>query len=393
MRTELQIIAIQWLQSVKEPKKGHRMKDSQSDKKMRNPAIELLRIIMLLQIVFLHVSDYGGFSKIANQLGGDRELTFWSIWLMCRCPVFVFIVIMGYYMCESKSGFNKKRLLKCYLPMLFYSVAIPVIYGIVYPKSITGVDYIRGFFPFLSRTWYFMTLYILVLMLSPFLNKMIEKLSRKEFLWLLAIIFFVFSVWQPLTMLEPFKEIVSLKKVVETVGGKSLYGFIYMYLLGAYMRKYHFLKFHEEDKGFLSGKWMYLITFIMLGLINTVLVYFYPDENIKQVIVYNDNPLVILQCVCIFRFFERTDLTRFGRTGRVINMISAGNMGIYMIHEHPLMRDVIWKRIFDINNVQFYTRKDYLLRILLIIIIIYAACWIIDRIVNIIPKLISKRKG
>lgn len=374
-------------------KKIHRMKDSQSDKKMRNPAIELLRIIMLLQIVFLHVSDYGGFSKIANQLGGNRELTFWLIWLMCRCPVFVFIVIMGYYMCESRSGFNKKRLLKCYLPMLFYSVAIPVIYGIVYPESITGADYIRGFFPFLSRTWYFMTLYILVLMLSPFLNKMIEKLSRKEFLWLLAIIFFVFSVWQPMTMLKPFQEIVSLKKVVETVGGKSLYGFIYMYLLGAYMRKYHFLKIHEEDKGFLSGKWMYLFTFIVLGLMNTAFVYFYPDENIKQVIVYNDNPLVILQCVCIFRFFEKTDLTRFGRAGRVINMISAGNMGIYMIHEHPLMRDVIWKRIFDINNVQFYTRKDYLLRILLIIIIIYAACWTIDRIVNIIPKVISKRKG
>ncbi|MBQ8949642.1 MAG: hypothetical protein IJ065_00555 [Eubacterium sp.] len=48
------------------------MKDSQSDKKMRDPGIELLRIIMLLQIVFLHVSDYGGFSKIANKLGGGR---------------------------------------------------------------------------------------------------------------------------------------------------------------------------------------------------------------------------------------------------------------------------------------------------------------------------------
>ena len=68
----MQIIAIQWLQSVKEQKKGHRMKDSQSDKKMRDPGIELLRIIMLLQIVFLHVSDYGGFSKIANKLGGGR---------------------------------------------------------------------------------------------------------------------------------------------------------------------------------------------------------------------------------------------------------------------------------------------------------------------------------
>ena len=369
------------------------MKETKNNKKMRNPGIELLRIIMILQIIFLHVSDYGGFSKISNRLGGDRELTFWIIWLMSRCPVFVFMVIMGYYMCESKSGFNVRRLLKCYLPMYFYSLAIPVVYGMLYPKSITKEDYIRGFFPFLSRTWYFMTLYILVLMLSPFLNKMIEKLSGKEFLCLLAVFFFVFSLWQPLSMLEPFTEILSLNKVVSTVGGKSLYGFIYMYLLGAFMRKYHFLKLHEEGRGFLSSRWMYLITFIALGLINTALVYFYPDENIRKVIVFNDNPLVVLQCACIFRFFERTDLTRFRRTGKVINAISAGNLGIYMIHEHPLMRDVIWERLFDINNVRFYIGKYYLLQIVLIIVIIYAACWTIDRIVNLIPKIISKFKG
>ena len=368
------------------------MNETVTDKKMRNPGIELLRIIMMLQIIFLHVSDYGGFSKISNQMGGKVELTFWIIWLLCRCPVFVFVVIMGYYMCESKTGFNTKRLLKCYLPMLFYSVAITVIYGIVYPGNVAKADYVKAFIPFLSRIWYFMTLYILVLMLSPFLNKMIEKLSRKEFICLLAICFFVFSVWQPLTILEPFSRLFSLKKVVATVGGKSLYGFIYMYLLGAFMRKHHFLKIHEDGEGVLNSKWMYLLAFILLGLINTAIVYLYPDKSIKELIIYNDNPLVILQCVCIFRFFEKTDLTKYHRTGRIINTISAGNLGIYMIHEHPLMRDVIWKRIFYINNVEFYSRKDYLIMIMLIIIIIYVSCWLIDRVVNLILKPI-KCKG
>ena len=369
------------------------MENKQNKSTSRNSSIELLRILMMLQIIFLHVSDYGEYTDIASEMKGRVELTYWVIWLMCRCPVYVFVIIMGYFLSETKTDFNRKRLLKCYLPMYFYSVSIPLIYGLFRPDQVARSQYIQAFIPFLSRTWYFMTLYLLVLILSPYLNKMLRHLDRKEFLILIGICFCVFSIWQPLSVLEPFDRIIGTKKIFSTQGGKSLYDFIYMYFLGAYMRRYHIFRSHENDdkKNMWNNPLIYLAGFLLLGLINVIIVYKYPDKGIESVIGYNDNPLVVLQCTCLFRFFEKLDISRWPNICETINFISAGNLGIYMIHEHPLIRKLIWGEIFDINNVAFYSQKWYLVKIIMIIIIIYAVCWMIDFLRR-LPFLIFKRK-
>ena len=360
-------------------------------KKSRNSNIELLRILMMLQIIFLHVSEYGEYSNIASLLEGKTELIYWVLWLMCRCPVFVFIIIMGYFLSETKTDFNRKRMLKAYLPMYFYSLAIPFVYGIFRPEEVTDELKIKAFIPFLSRTWYFMTLYLLVLILSPYLNKMVRGLTRNQFLGLLGICFFMLCIWQPLSMLEPFEGIIGLKKILSTQGGKSLYDFIFMYLLGAYMRRYHIFSSHNNESDNMWNKpFIYLVGFLLLGLINVFIVYKYPDDGIDSVIGYNDNPLVVLQCTCIFRFFEKLDLSRFPKAGFVINAISAGNLGIYMIHEHPLIRNLIWEELFPLGTPKFYMQKNYLLQIVLVILIIYCACWVIDAVVRYMGRLVKK---
>lgn len=360
-------------------------------KKPRNSNIELLRIFMMLQIIFLHVSEYGDYSDIAALLKGKNELIFWVIWLMCRCPVFVFIIIMGYFLSGTKTDFNRKRVLKTYLPMYFYSLAIPLIYGIFRPEEITDEVRIKSFIPFLSRTWYFMTLYLLVLILSPYLNRMVRGLSRNQFLGLLGICFFMLCIWQPLSMLEPFEGIIGLKKILSTQGGKSLYDFIFMYLLGAYMRKYHIFNSHNNTSDNLWNKpFIYLAGFLLLGLINVFIVYQYPDEGIDSVIGYNDNPLVVLQCTCIFRFFEKLDLSRYEKAGRIINYISIGNLGVYMIHEHPLIRHLIWDELFVVDKISFYTGVGFLFKIIGIILLIYIVCWLIDWLRRMLAALVKK---
>ena len=348
--------------------------------KKRNANIELLRIIMMMQIIFLHISDYGDYSDIAKRIEGHTELLYWILWLMCRCPVFVFVVIMGYFLSTSKPEFNIKRLLKCYLPMLFYSLSITFACGIYKPGVLSTEHYIKAFLPFLSRTWYFMTLYLLVLILSPYLNRMIQGLDRKHFLILIGICFCLFSIWQPLSMLEPFDEIIGIKKILSTQGGKSLYDFIYMYLLGAFLRRYHLFRTHDNtpDDSIWSKPYLYLLGFLGLGFLNVIIVYTYPDMGIENVIGYNDNPLVVLQCICIFRTFEKMNLTKFPQISSVINYISAGNLGVYMIHEHPFIRPFIWEKIFNTDNITFYTEGHYLLNFLLIIILVYSFCWMID---------------
>ena len=360
--------------------------------KKRRSNIELLRILMMLQIIFLHISDYGDYTEIANELGGRTELIYWLVWLMNRCPVYVFVVIMGYFLSTTGDEFNVKRILKVYQPMWFYSVAIPVICCIVSPKRVSGEYCIKAFIPFLSRTWYFMTLYILVLIISPYLNRMIDGLDRKRFLMLIGICFFLFSIWQPLSMLEPFEGIIGTKKILFTQGGKSLYDFIYMYILGAFLRKYHIFSNHENipDKSIWNNPLVYLSGFILMGLINLLIVNVYPDQGIESIIGYNDNPVVVLQCVLLFRTFEKLDLSRFPKLGNVINYISAGNMGVYMIHEHPLIRPLIWDEIFATYDIEFYSHHLYLLKFLMIMLIVYFTCWSIDWMRKMCAKFISK---
>ena len=348
--------------------------------KRRNSNIELLRILMMLQIIFLHISEYGEYAGIAKKLGGKTEQIYWLVWLMNRCPVFIFVIITGYFLSTSGTEFNVKRLLKTYIPMLFYSMTIPVIYGLIRPHTVSSSQYIRSFFPFFSRTWYFMTLYLLVIILSPYLNRALENLNRTYFLILIGICFMLFSVWQPLSMLEPFEGIIGIKKILSTEGGKSLYDFIYMYILGAFLRRYHLFEKHENipEKSIWNNPLIYLLGFILMGILDVLIVNIYPDSGIEKIITFNDNPIVVLQCVLLFRTFEKLDLSRFQKIGNVINYISAGNFGVYMIHEHPLIRSFIWDDIFRTDDISFYNESAYLAKFILIILAVYAGCWIID---------------
>ena len=66
-------------------------------KKVRESGLELGRMIIMFQIVFLHVCTYGNYAGAAKADGGIHEVLFYLIWLMCRGPVLLLIMIMGYF--------------------------------------------------------------------------------------------------------------------------------------------------------------------------------------------------------------------------------------------------------------------------------------------------------
>jgi Uncharacterized protein conserved in bacteria len=351
--------------------------------KKRKISIELLRIIMMLQVIFLHVSYYGGYASAAQSKGGISALLYWILWLNSRCPVYMFIIIMGYFLCESGTTLKIDRFLKTYITMMFYSVGIVLVVGIINPNYVNINWFIRSVLPVMSKTWYFMSLYFLMLVISPYINKLISQLDKKEHLILLGICFAIFCVWQQMTILKPFDNVLSVKNVISTDGGKSLYDFIFMYLIGAFLRKY---KLFELRRG------IYLLGFILAGAINILLVYIYPDPAIRTLVTNNDNFFVVIQCICLFRFFETMDSKKFKKSGKLINYISAGNLGVYMIHEHPIIRKLIWEKIFRTNNNEaFYNSPFVILKIIGIIVIIYISCWMVDFIRRFfIRKIVSK---
>lgn len=335
-------------------------------KNPRNSSLELLRILMMLQIILLHAAEYGGYSAMAQELGGIHAALYWFLYNMSHYSVFVYVMISGYFLSASAEGGSFRRILRAYLPMLFYALVIPVAVSFIGYPTVKATDVIRAFLPFLSRTWYFMTLYIILLFLVPYLNKLVHAMDRREFLWLLGGLFFLFSVWQPLSMVSPYDDVISVYQILHTDGGKSIYGFAAMYLLGAFLRRYHFLPEGGKWRRYYRN-WMNLAAVFILAGIHTAACYLSPD--FRSIAHYNDAPLNVLQCIFLFRFFAGMQFT-----SRFINAVSACNLGVYIIHEHNLIRQFIWHRIFPLTDLRIYETPLYILRLLGIPLAIFAVC-------------------
>ncbi len=340
--------------------------------KERESGIELLRIILMLQVIFLHVSNFGEFASINRDWGGIHELVYWINQTLCRCPVYVFMLISGYFSVTSKTTMQTvwKKAGTIYLPMIFYSLVITLILGTTGLVPVTGTEIVKSFFPLTSGTWYFMSVYLLVFILSPVVNSALTKLSKKDFQILLAVLFVMFSIWQVISKIEPIDLVVRTTSIIETTKGRGLDGFLFMYIIGAYLRLHR----PREEK----VAWKYLFLYVGFAVIDIIIVYASRGvpvlENYAKVVNYNNAPIAIIQGVCLLLFFRTL---RF--KSKIINKISTHNLGVYMVHEHWLMRNLIWDKIFvATQSPAFYTSPIYMVKIYAIILVIYVSCWIID---------------
>ncbi|MBO4579302.1 MAG: acyltransferase [Clostridiales bacterium] len=364
-----------------------------SGAKTRHAGIELLRILMMLEIVYLHLAIHGGFETVAEESTGFLKVSYWTLLLFARCPVYVFVMITGYFLSTAGTKINFKRLLKVYLPMLFYSIVLRIVFAIAERGVDNPIVFVKSCLPVISKQWYFMTLYLLIVIFSPFLNLMIERLDRKQFLILVGLLFFIFSIWQPLSKLDPMRQVVKIENILWTEEGKGLYGFVYMYIVGAFMRRHKFIKKAEDGKSIFDKPWIYIVLFFVFLTLNVLLVLFYPDKRVEKVAYYYDHPLTVLQGICLFRIFEMIKLDKFPKLGKVIAFISAGNLGVYMISEFTKSRTLLWTQWFNVSDPKFYGGRFWLIKLALIVFAVYCGCWLLDLLTRrVITRLVENTK-
>lgn len=359
--------------------------------KTRDSGVELLRIILMFQVIFLHICDYGGFSAINLELGGVHEFIYWVHQIFSRCPVYIFILISGYFSVTSKSTMKSiwPKAKNIYLSAIFYSLGVTFFLLILGTADIGKKDIVKSFLPFTSRTWYFISVYLIVLVLSPVVNLALTRLSKKDYRILLAVLFFMFSIWQVVATIEPVNKIISVNSVIETTRGRGLYGFLFMYIIGGYIR----LHVKQEEK----PAWKYLAASFGFVFLDVILVYALKGipilENYASVVTLNNAPFAIMQAVCLLLFFKTVHFK-----SKFINKLSSHNLGVYMLHEHWLMRRVIWNKVFlATQNTAFYSSPFYLVKVYTIIFIIYVAGILLDMtrafIFSVIEKIYKRIKN
>ena len=125
-------------------------------KNNRDSSFELLRIIMMIYIVFIHFGSVSGYYSYAPKLPTGHYYLYHFAWLATRCPVNVFFILTGYFLTKKDISYKKikEKIKKIYKLMIFYSITICLTGLIFHLWKFNEINIPKMFTPFISATWY-----------------------------------------------------------------------------------------------------------------------------------------------------------------------------------------------------------------------------------------------
>lgn len=343
------------------------MENYNKNERMSN--FELLKIISIIFVLFHHFY-YNNFEldytniKI-NQIIIQILSAFGKVGINC------FVLITGYFMVKSKKKIKKIILL--WSEILFYSFSITFFYIIFINKGLNNInikDIIKCIMPINQEHYWFMTAYIILYVISGFINKLIYKLTQSEFLKLILILGII---W-----------VISPSFIFAKIGLSNIDWFIFLYLIGGYIRLYPIHLLDSNIKFVHTALSMLVLASILLIILLNIFykkIQFDPlrfSLPMNQIIPFGIS-------ILLFSIFKNLKI----KNSRIINKVSSCSLGIYLIHTHILIRNFIWIRTFKVNQ---YVNSNYLvLYELATVSTVFVVCMIIDIIrKNTVEKILSK---
>lgn len=340
-------------------------------KKQRDSGIELLRIVAMLMVIGVHIFLYGGYFDRACEYNDLVKSSAYFLKLFFRPAVNIFVVITGYFMVRSAFDLKAsyKRLLSLYGTVYFYSIVLGIIFFAGQAHFETSrsdtLVLLRMFLPLTFQEWYFLTDYFLMCLFAPFVNIILQKLSKKEYLCLLTISIFVMSIWQYIMNIDPFLQEHCNYGYEGIVNGKNVFSFLYVYMLGGYVG------LHMKPKK--RPNFVYLIGIFLCVWANYFIWMNYGEVlNYNKVAISYTNPFIVSGAVLFLLFFKDLHFH-----SRLVNLLGSTTIGIYALHEMEYVRNFIWEKLsfaeLDCSNL-----GTNLLRIFIIMLFVFFTGAIID---------------
>ena len=144
-------------------------------KKNRDSNIELLRIIAMCLIIFHHMALNTG---IVDGYTINGNMIFGIIGgIGGKIGVVIFLLITGYFSINKNFSFKKVFIL--WLQIFCYSVGFMLVFRLTGIEKWSKVDTLKTFFPLAYNQYWFITTYLYLLLLIPFINKFLNSLTKE----------------------------------------------------------------------------------------------------------------------------------------------------------------------------------------------------------------------
>ena len=351
--------------------------------KKRASNIELLRIVAMIMIVASHFACHG--VQHCNDTVNAYKIwetgsIFNKLFVSFLTPggmvgVACFFMITGYFNIDKKKFSLKKVLLQGSFYGIF-SVFVLVIAKLL-KYNFTDIDYsvlfstaVKSIFVPITNggVWWFLTAYVYLMFLTPFLNAVVQKLNKKGYMFFILVIWFI---------------IYSLDGTLSGLYWSVQRGVMF-YLIGGYIKTYVDIKNITQ-----KGKVLLFITAVSSWIVDFVLM-FYVDEKryiiknqisnmIDTIYVMLGNGIILAVPVVICSIAIFILFLSFDFENKFVNNIAKTTFGIYLIHDSIFARSFIWHGIFKVDTV-LYSKTLFPIYAICSVIIVFAVCAFIDMI-------------
>lgn len=323
----------------------------------RKSNFELLRIIAMMMIVSGHMYAQAFDLSMINIAGNSFMIIFCSA---ARIAVNLFLMTGIWFMVDSK--FRVSQIIKLYSALWFYSVGITIIL-LLFRVQVGMKNILSCFFPFIRRWMWFVPAYLSLLLLSPFLKTICDRMAEKEM--------------RGITLVGAFL-IVFMSTVSEMMDTFfcALTWFVYCYFLIKYYKKYLYQKIKCENICLFTSILLYivLVSIRLISYFGEGPIYHLLGKISTQYLMdYKSIPNVLCS-IGIFIFFSKLEIG----SRRCINEVARNTLDIYMIHQCPTLIPILWTDIF--KSRVWERSGNFIFIFIFVLIMVYLLGSVIGRI-------------
>lgn len=289
----------------------------------RDSRFELLRILSMFLIILFHFEYFGEAWRMDKANSLLNQIILSSYLPFGKIGVYLFVMITGYFV-GTKGYRIKKSLSKAFIiwgETIFYSILLFLVIVLFGLMSFSFKNFIAVCLPFITNQYWFVSAYIMLLILIPFINLAVKQLTKKQLIYLIIVVSF-FGCFLTSINNSTFSSEISFGYIIPP------------YLIGTFIKKYGIQIKNIKLK---------IITLYLVTVLLTALISYFGYGRYRNFFSFGVLELLIATLL----FSGLTNFQTFHNNW--INVIARTVFASYLITDNLYLKAVIWNTLLFHN--------------------------------------------
>lgn len=306
----------------------------------RKQNLDELRCLAMMMVVVLHFLGKGEILGEATTPGMDAVgIVAWVLESFCIVAVNVYMLISGYFLCES--SFKLNRLLTLYLQVWMYSVGVGllgIVTGIVPAEELSTHYFLTLLLPVSMGHYWFMSAYVFLYLLLPLVGVAVKNMTKGQLKLALILALAAFSL---LKSVMPFR-------LEEDGQGYDVLWYLCVFLVAAYIRKFGMGILKKRLNCVLLYVGGCLLALAEFWVLRYIFLHMGKLEFIMKISFEYNHIFVLVAAVGLFGWFLH--VRGEGPVAAGAAKVAPYVLGVYLLHENMSVR-YVWQKWFGAEHI------------------------------------------